>query len=217
MSDDVFNIIQVENQLALPTFDKYRKEFATTGIYPFLIGNDQDLVDMRDMIEPPDDGGAAFIAQAGQTDVAQWLDEMNWKKPKSLAPNIPRQGGFSVLSDVLSGEAKPLINIGLIQIEKPWHIFAKLGFGGWNSCPDPAIHVALHEYWNARHGAIPVAVTDDIVECFVVSPPDKNADILTLAGQQHAYCPDLVEQGYGSKPKLAASLAGAKVWYFWWD
>ena len=48
-------------------------------------------------------------------------------------------------------------------------------------------------------------------------PPADRKAALALAGEQQAYCLDIVEQGVGSTAALAATLLEAPVWYFWWD
>lgn len=213
-----FATITVDSSEVLTTLDKLLKKHTETGKYPFIIGDDNDLECFMEMIEPPADGGVETLAKAQQVDVAEWFMVNGFKKPKTLAKGIQAQTGWVTLTDLLTGELKPKIHLGLIQVEKPHHIFAKLGFGGWNDCPEPHIHVALHHYWHEKFGAIPVVVSSDVVECFVPNPPtDDTAAALVLAGEQYVYCYDIVEQGFGSKPKLASSLVGAKVWYFWWD
>ncbi|MEQ1519472.1 MAG: DUF4253 domain-containing protein [Usitatibacteraceae bacterium] len=213
----LFETIRVESAKAVATFDGLLKEHPKTRKYPFFIGDDEDLAQFQDCIEPPPDGGAAIIAAAAATDVQAWLKSKNASKPKSLAKGVAPQTGWVTLTDLCAGQLKPTINIGVIELERPSQLFAKLGFGGWNDYPEPHIHVAMHGYWNSKHRSFPAALSNGLVECFVPSPPIGAKDALTLAGEQHAYCYDIVEQGFGSKPKLAASLVGAKVWYFWWD
>ncbi len=212
-----FETIEVSSEEALTTFDELLKKYAETLKYPFIIGDQQDFERFMDIIEPPADRGTEFISMAMELDVQEWFKEKNLKKPKALAKEVQPQDGWATMTNLLTGELKPKILIGLIEIAKPWHIFAKLGFGYWNDCPEPHVHVALHQYWNEKFGTIPVVVSNDVVECSVPKPPTDTPAVLTLAGEQYVYCYDLVEQGYGSKSKLAASLVGARVWYFWWD
>lgn len=213
----VYETIEVPSNDGIAAFDGYYQDYPTTGRYPFLIGDDEDLKSFQQMIAPPADGGADFIAQAAGLDVQDWFAARGAKKPRALAKDFPPQTGLATLTDLATGGLKPRVHVGLIEIERPEHLFARLGFGGWNDCPAPHVHVALHRYWQTKYRSIPVALSADVVECFVPNPPTTTPDILTLAAEQHAYCPDIVEQGFGSKAKLAASLAGANVWYFWWD
>ena len=214
----LFETIKVPGSDALAKMDELIRAYPQSGLHPFMIGNDEELEELKARCDAPEDGGALFIEQANQLNIEEWLNAQGFKPPKSLSKtSIEPQSGFSTLFNILTGEPKPEINIGLIKVAKPYHIFAKLGWGGWNDCPDPYVHVALHKYWNERFDSIPVAVSGDIVECYVDRPTTDKADVLKLAGEQYAYCYDIVEQGFNSTTKLASSLVGAKVWYFWWD
>jgi len=170
-------------------------------------------------LEPDGDGGRAAIAASHALDVDAWLRERGagklprWPASADAVPNAQLHSLF----DVSSRRLKPSVFIGLVAVEQPEDLFARLGYGNWNDCPAPAEHVALHRRWRAQFGAEPVVVSHDVVECLVAHPaPDRKA-ALTLAVEQGAYCADIVEQGVGSVASLAATLLDAPVWYFWWD
>jgi Domain of unknown function (DUF4253) len=213
----LYETIEVPSNEALATLDHYYKEYSSTGQFPFLIGDSDDLKQLQEAIEQPRDGGAEVIARATEFSVQEWFASQDAKKPKSVAKGVPPQSGWVTLTNLVTGEPKPRVHLGLLEVDRPAHIFAKLGFGDWNDCPAPHVHVALHSYWHEKFGSLPFALSSDIVECFVPKPPASADDVLTLASEQYAYCYDIVEQGFGSKSKLAASLIGANVWYFWWD
>jgi hypothetical protein len=119
--------------------------------------------------------------------------------------------------DPLHQTLKPEILIGLIELDDPAELFARIGYGDWNDCPAPHVHTALQAHWRQRFGAEPISVSGDIVECIVAQPPTEKPAAMALAREQHAYCYDIVEQGAGTTAKLASSLLAAKYWYFWWD
>ena len=125
-------------------------------------------------------------------------------KPRALYAGSPRR-------------LKSEVHVALVDVASPEHVFARLGFGDWNACPAPQVHVAWHARWRALCGAEPIAVCGDTVECTVARPPTTQAVARALAKEQNAYCPDLVEQGAGSIGKLASSLLEAPAWTFWWD
>ena len=107
--------------------------------------------------------------------------------------------------------------VGLIELDDPAELFVRLGFGGWNGCPDPHVHTALHADWHKRYGAVPIALQGSVVESIVANPPTDKAAALALAAEHGGYCDDIVEQGVGTTAKLATTLLAAKYWYFWWD
>jgi Domain of unknown function (DUF4253) len=212
-----FDIVTVATEEALSRMDELLGAFPKSGVHPFLIGDDGDLKQLRGLCDPPADGGASILARATGLDVDAWLGSKGFKLPRQLSKGVDPQSGFVTLTDLATGHPKEKIHIGLISVDAPHHTFAKLGWGGWNDCPEPEVHVALHKRWTDKFAAVPVALSGDVVECFVARPPDQKPDVLRLAGEHYAYCGDIVDQGFESVAKLAASLNGAKVWYFWWD
>jgi len=216
--DPIAKVIKVAGKDALTELQKYRKDFDHTQLYPFIVGTDDELATFREYLSPPEDGGAAYIAEAATINAAEWLKS---KAPKSRTawPKKPIQPitAFSSLYDVLSNVLKPEVNIAFVQVQNSWEVFAKLGYGDWNDCPAPHIHVALHHYWAETYKSSPIAISSDIVECYAPLAPSEQKDALKLAREHFAYCYDIVEQGTGTVGKLASSLQGSKIWYFWWD
>jgi hypothetical protein len=93
-----------------------------------------------------------------------------------------------------------------------------LGWGAFNACPAPEEHVAVLRYWRQRYGAQLQAMTNDILELVVASPPRTFEDALPLARQQYAYANDIVDQGeHPTVGALAAALIDSPRWHFWWD
>lgn len=214
-----FRSVGVRGVNALKQLEAWRREFAAgSRRYPFLIGDAADLEDLLAGIEPPSDGGRAAWAAAAAVDAGIWLAaRAPAKLPRWRSSDAGPCTLLNTLVETSSGRLKPLIHIGLIELEEPEELFVRLGYGGWNDCPDAAIHVALHRHWRERFGAEPVAVSGDEVECHVARPPGDRKAALALAAEQQAYCSDIVEQNVGSVAALAATLLDAPVWYFWWD
>jgi Domain of unknown function (DUF4253) len=127
------------------------------------------------------------------------------------------QGSITLHTDILSGNIKPKVYLGLAKIEQPWHLPAVIHFGGWNSCPSDEEHCAFHRSWQERFGAEITGMSGDTVECVVRNPPRDRKAALDLAWEQYLDCNDIVEQGCGSISKLAATLLNSPYWYFWWD
>lgn len=119
--------------------------------------------------------------------------------------------------DYGSNATLPLI-LAEIPATQPWEIFAYLPFGGWNECPDTPELMAVTKYWFEQHGAVPAVMTHDVLE-FALPAPVKREQALTLALEQYAWCPDVVDQGEkdATVGTLADSLSQSKYWYFWWD
>jgi len=94
---------------------------------------------------------------------------------------------------------------------------AYLAFGNWNACPRPAVHCALHRYWQANYSTEIMMIGFDTIYCRVGKPINNREDALKLAKEQYAYCGDLVSQGLGTIGKLASGLLHSRYWSFWWD
>jgi plasmid stabilization system protein ParE len=122
-----------------------------------------------------------------------------------------------VLHLAMDFHIKPSVFIGLMRLDAPWEASAWLRWGGWNACPFPWEHCAVHRYWQEQYGAEVVSITHAIVQCVVPRPPSDRRSALALAEQQYYYCADIVQQGVGTIEALAALLLNGRCWYFWWD
>jgi hypothetical protein len=107
--------------------------------------------------------------------------------------------------------------LAVVSCRSPWEVPAYMMFGGSNNCPEPEIHVAFLRDWNRRCGAVPVAMTHDVLEVHVPDPAKTREEAWSLACEFQFYCPDIVSQYAGSVGRLAYTLWGAPYWYFWWD
>lgn len=121
------------------------------------------------------------------------------------------------LFDLAHGRPKQEILIGLIPTARAWEIPAYHKFGNWNDCPAPQVHVAIAREWQERFGARLIVNTGDVIEFEIEAPIASREEAIEVALQQYTYCPDIVLQGSETVDQLAASLVGARYWFFWWD
>ncbi|HEX2583677.1 MAG TPA: DUF4253 domain-containing protein, partial [Steroidobacteraceae bacterium] len=199
-------------EVLLQDFDRGSK------LYPFIIGSEDELAQLLEMISPPQDGGAKTLQLAKEFNVDDWLKEKMPKPikswPKQVVPPIQTP---LIQFDTLTQHLKQNMVIGVMEVDHPSEMFAKLGYGDWNGCPVPHIHTALHGYWGRYYQSSPVVISHDSVECYVPTPTTDKKVAMQLAREHHAYCYDIVEQGVGTTAKLASSLLESRYWYFWWD
>ena len=168
------------------------------------LANRYDFDDLDDLDEDEDDLAA--------------LAEEFGMDPEDLPAIEPgTTPGFSLPYEVLSG--KPLTNVEILLLpgDRSWEAPAYLGFGGWNEVPLPFEQVATLALWQRCYGAEVFGLGSDMLECEVAQPPTEADAARTLAIQQYAFCPDLVDQGYLSLARLARALEGSGSWSFWWD
>lgn len=227
-----FERITVPGHRALAEQHRLRAEHPTTGLYPILMGDAEEIetiLEGMEEAEPP--GGVLARASAlaipsllgrwRRDREEDWGDDIGndpcpdetWPEP-GLVAEAP-----GIITHLEVGTKKPLdaVVIGLFPVAKPCEVFAHIAYGGWNSCPHADEHVAIHRSWQERYQAEVVSLTHDIVQCVVSRPPLDRAGSLALAREQYLYCEDIVSQGTETVGNLAASLQGARTWYFWWD
>jgi hypothetical protein len=220
-------VIECPGDSALSRLDELRAEFRSTGKYAFLIGDDSDLETLRRFGEFGDQSSSEIVAESLGIDARTWFNEREaesrsdgFDQSQFLAewPNrAPSSEGLSLHRDTLTKKIKPIVYIGLAEIEEPWILPAVTRFGGWNECPPPAVHCAAMRYWQSEYGAEIRGMCNDIIECTVNTPPATREAAMQLAWQQYWYCCDIVEQGTQSISGLAAELINSKYWFFWWD
>jgi hypothetical protein len=221
MSD--VQLVKVAGTNALAELDRLRGKYPSTGLYPILLG---DLDDHCRILETPNATTdiSATLAESRNIDPARWFREKPDADPDLYQPedgewptSPPEELGIITHQDVVTRKPKSEVLIGLLKVAAPWEVFAHLNWGGWNDCPFPAEHCAIHRYWTSLYGAEVVSVTGDVVQCVATRPPRDRDTSLRLAREQYVYCYDIVEQGVQSIAALAAGLLGSAYWYFWWD
>lgn len=147
-------------------------------------------------------------------------------RARMLAPPLPpADGTWPAQPSVMMDWSKPYprdsagqkIWIALLPDRDGTTVPARLRWGGWNACPKPAVHVAALRSWRERFGAQLVALSFDTLDLKVERRPADRPEALALARELHAYCPDIIDQGFESYSALAASLMVSDWWQFWWD
>lgn len=222
-----FVTMKIAGADAIQTLDDYRSRYSSTGEYPFLIGDLEELERIQEAAGFNDRDPAAIIQASSGITIANWIavrrkeaeeDELFSDETFGEWPGeILEKGSIGLHKDILSGEIKSEIYLGLAAVEKPWHLPAMVKYGAWNDCPESEVHCAFHREWFAEFGAEITGISSDIVECVVARPPTNRKVAKRLAWQQYWYCADIVEQGCGSVANLAATLLNSPYWFFWWD
>jgi hypothetical protein len=154
----------------------------------------------------------AFVDELGPPDV--WAAEIEGDWPD--AP-VTASTTLTLPYHWQSGAPHPRVFIAEVTGSDPTALPAHLRFGGWNLNPAPEMHVAAFRHWAAAYGAVPVAMSADVIEMRVDRRPATREAALTLAREMYEYCPDIVDQGTGTLSALAAELMVSDLWYFWWD
>jgi hypothetical protein len=224
-----FTTIKIAGADALRVLDEHRARYRATRQYPFLIGDAEDLEFLREYIEDEEHDPAEILHASFDVDPAAWIaerragieeDSDGWDDAEIVGEWPGGEVGkveIGLHKDVVTGEIKPEVYMGLATVDEPWLLPAILNYGNWNDCPPPEVHAAFHRDWLRRYGAEIVGMSNDVVQCLVKNPPRDREAAMALAWEQYWYCSDIVEQGCESIANLAATLLDSPRWYFWWD
>lgn len=156
---------------------------------------------------------ASLVDASGMMSFSGSADDVEpWPSPRAVA-----ELRVHSINNLRTGKLHRQILFALITLKHPFEAPAYLGFGGWNDAPMPELQVAMLREWHRVHGAVPIAMTGDVLECFVERPPQNESDAMALAQQQWIFCDDIVSQGTQSVRKLAIEIYQSPRWFFWWD
>ena len=213
---------EASGEAAVDWWRRLREVAGLTGYWPVLVADDGVDVGPRDSPLAGADAlaraaaldGAMLVNPQGQTLSAQGPDaiEAYLEQWPEEPEDVVRLDGFAL--PYRSGRA-----LALVSASAGWQVPALLGFGGWNNCPEPAVHAAVLRYWGERYGAELASLTSDGLELDIARPPHTPAAALELAWEYAEYCADGVDGLYEADnlPQLAASLLDADVVHLWWD
>lgn len=226
-ADDI-RLLSVSGVEAEATWRKLRSLVEVTGRWPVMLGGQESLEMHEENLElagAEDEGETgAVLRKAGKLDAEGWLrrEERKWSRlladySKGDWPPVVSPMKLTIARDILTGEPCPEVFLALLPTTVSWEAPAYLRFGGWNACPHPEEHVALFRRWHELYGAEIAGISTDVLEASVSRPPKDRESALQLAREQMLYCDDIVTQGVGLLPGLAAHLLGSSAWYFWWD
>ncbi len=236
-TDSVAYVIVVSGDEALDAWQATRHLVPVTGRHPVIAGGpidyggdsntelEQTIASAR-FLEQDSFTVASELAKAETVGTPKWFSDRQSYLEVTAAelqaslplPDYPYpKDQFTSNTEILSGTPLPVVEIVLLPTRNSWEAPAYLLWGGWNDVPFPNENVALLKYWAESYGAEVVAITSDVVELAVSSPPVDDEAALSLAREQFLYAPDIVWQGTGDINVLAAALLDAPVWFFWWD
>ncbi len=193
-----------------------------------VCGSQEDKQYIDEAMESSERSAEDILAAATSIDVLHWFkqrqSELESEWGNSLEEILGQwlgeskeKPGFSLAFDMLSGQAHKKLIGATIETTNSWEILAHFKYGDWNDCPSPELHCAIWRYWQEKYGAHIVGVSNDVVEAYIINPPNDKEAAMELAIQHYLYCSDIVDQGVETVSNLAASLMNHHAWYFWWD
>lgn len=197
---------------------RLRRLHARTGLYPFLIGAEDEIDDFVYMAE--NDCDPTAVERGLGMDSTRRLAELALRAeaptPEEVfaAPDLRAQ---PTPEPRFASDHKETL-VALTRARAGYEVPGLMSWqGAVNWELDGADHVAILRRWLDLHGAQLVTLGFDVLELLVPRPPMDPMDAAMSAVEQYAYCPDAVEQGVGSLSTLAAAQVRSPSWYFWWD
>ena len=208
-------------QTWLDAYERGRLE----GFHPVLLEIDDNLVDSLEEIMNDADGfdqRKNMLLNDSLIDAKEFLRlELEDLKESYVSDGGLEEWEKYVVGVDLQFEALHNFNFSCdnillveVPVQQPWQIFAHIPFGGWNSCPEDAEHMAVAKYWHEKYNAVVAHISSDTLEYYVPQP--VSGDSMSLAEEQMGYCPDLLQNDI-NLTTLARMNQASHVWNCWWD
>jgi hypothetical protein len=200
----------VRGDEALGWWLQIRQVHEKTGWLPVLLGPADDWLDNGEgVLHEGDDE----LERMSEIDAETLLHDKGAEagEPPRGVPILPTRGD----SDFAVPKADGLL--GLVEAEHSWQIPALLPWkGSTNWELYGAEHASVLRRWHERNEVELVSMTWDILELYVPNPPTSDDDVLEVAQEVYAYCPDLLAAGVPTLDDLAVHMVRSRAWYFRW-
>jgi Domain of unknown function (DUF4253) len=217
--------LRVAGAAAIKVWRQLRSMVDETGHWPVILGPEDDNDGYERLLEPFEDAAELFGATAnriGAVDVVTWFAEARQKNasrelhgpwPDRITPTHE----VSTIRDWRTKAPHPTLHIALPPVRHSWLVAGAFRYGGWNDCPFPWEHVAVHHHWFDRYGAEVLGLNYEMIELEVTRPPRDRETALRAAEEYFDYCQDIVLVGNLTIEVQAMLLMESSIWRFWWD
>lgn len=218
-------MLPVAGPAAITLWRRLRGLVDETGRWPVILGPEDDNDGYERLLEPFDHAEELFGAtpsRIGTVDVGIWFAEARKRNasrelhgawPERISPT----NEVSMARDWRTKALHPTLHIALPPVRHGWLVAAAFRYGGWNDCPWPWEHVAVHRYWFDRYGAEILSLNYEMIELEVTRPPRDREVALRAAEEYFDYCQDIVLLHNLTIEVQAAILMESTIWRFWWD
>lgn len=189
-----------------------------------VCGSEEDKSYIEESMEASEQSASEIIAAAESIDIQEWFSNKRKALETDFSDSLGNwlgeseaKQGLTLAFDMMTGQPHQDLVGAQIATDESWQIPAFFKYGGWNECPDPALHCAIWKYWQEKYGAHIVGVSNDVIEAYVTKPPATQQAAIELAIEQYLYCADIVDQGVETISNLGSAIINHHAWYFWWD
>ena len=106
------------------------------------------------------------------------------------------------------------IVLAKVPVKKPWEIFEKIPFGGFNECPPANVISAFCKMAHEKFGAVPFAISSDTLE-FSLSRRLTKSEALEFAEKLYYFCPNVFEDDE-TLYEIANGISKSDFCFLWW-
>lgn len=211
------HLFRAEAEQLLPLWWRLRAAHERSGLWPLILGPDDDIVNLGNYFgRDPDTEVARGLDLDALARLAEWQQDLHEDDPDA-PPRGEAEGLRPQDEDDFDLAGQPGW-IGLVTAGVGHVVPGLLAWtGAENAGLEPADHVAVLKRWHDLYGAELVGLGLDTIELRVPRPPAGQAAALTAAEEQYWYCPDVVDQGVQTLDALAVIQVPSRRWFFWWD
>jgi hypothetical protein len=145
--------IECEGTDALLRLEQLRDHFSSTKNYPFIIGDREELERLLENMKYDDRLQSAIVTESLGIDVLAWFEQRKSEAHEDGFVDEDMVGEWSGESqekesiksylDILTGAIKPVVYIGIANIDQPWMLPAETKYGGGMSARMPPSSVPL--------------------------------------------------------------------------
>lgn len=214
------------------------EQFPDTGLWPLRIhslydGSGRPWASGELQPEPESAVDAIDVGEALAEGWRGWLVPIRNPWPAGTGPLAPFGPDFPGLAPApteshrtpASFTAGPA-RLGLVSCRRPADAVALAGWTGAINVTGAAQVSAVLRSWEDRFGAVLVGLSFSTITLLVTRPPVSDEDVLRVAAEIAAFCPDALWQPEALCPSpprdatlesLGRLLARERVWHLWFD
>ena len=101
-----------------------------------------------------------------------------------------------------------------VPVKKPWEIFEKIPFGGFDNCPPANVISAFCKMAFENYGATPFAISSDSIELFLPRQLTKQ-EAFEFAEKIYYFCPNVFADGE-TIYEIANGIAKSNFFFLGW-
>jgi hypothetical protein len=129
--------------------------------------------------------------------------------------SIRNTGNFIFLTNVdFAKDSQTYFDVVVVRADDMYDILKLMNTSGPNYDIDNAAVISKMKQWDEEVGFRLVVADEDRIEATMDHLPD---DVKKFAKDVYKFCPDVIDQGYGTMDKMLDDYQTNKYFWMWWD